>query len=376
MYGTNVWEADELNRLKSAEAPTFAGGGIMTYSYDSANQRIGLESAAGRFTYVHDSAGRMTSLVNPEGERTTFTYDNAGQRTSTRLANGTRESVTYNSVGSIQRVVNLRANNTTISSYLYSYNAGESRIAEIWEDGTRVTWTYDNAYRLTNERRPGTNGFHITHAYDPVGNRTKKTEDGVVTDYTHNAGNQMVTEVTGGNRTTYTFDGAGNQETVETASSRTTMTWDFENRRTKHEQGRSSMRTTTTGDGRRFREQRIFAAVQYTRKHVWDQENVLYETDGSNVIQIAYIAQPSLGNLISQRYSGNSRYYHFDAPGSTRQLTDAAGVLMATNTSVRRARPGSSLATLDQLYTFVARLGYYTGIALKRILDNGGINRQ
>ncbi|MFO0945278.1 MAG: RHS repeat-associated core domain-containing protein [Planctomycetota bacterium] len=247
-----------------------------------------------------------------------------------------------------------------------SYNAGESRIAEIWEDGIRVTWTYDNAYRLTNELRPGTNGFHITHTYDPVGNRTKKTEDGVDTDYTYNAGNQIVTEVTGGSRTTYTFDGAGNQETVESPSDRTTMTWDYENRRTKHETGVIVFEDQYDADGRRFRERfAIGATEQYVRKHVWDQENVLYETNGSNVLQVAYTLEPALyGNLISQRYAGNSRYYHFDALGSTRQLTDSLAAILSAYDykAYGEPAPGSAIATLDQPYTYVGRLGYYTGI--------------
>ena len=38
-----------------------------------------------------------------------------------------------------------------------------------------------------------------------------------------------------------------------------------------------------------------------TTKHVWDGQNILLETDGSNIIQVVYTLQPELyGNLISQ----------------------------------------------------------------------------
>jgi hypothetical protein len=34
-----------------------------------------------------------------------------------------------------------------------------------------VTWSYDNNYQLTRERRSGANAYDITYTYDPVGNR-------------------------------------------------------------------------------------------------------------------------------------------------------------------------------------------------------------
>ncbi|MFO0944787.1 MAG: hypothetical protein U1D30_02390 [Planctomycetota bacterium] len=99
--------------------------------------------------------------------------------------------------------------------------------------------------------------------------------------------------MTGGSRTTYTFDGAGNQETVESPSDRTTMTWDYENRRTKHETGVIVFEDQYDADGRRFPGticDRRHGTIR--AQHVWDQENVLYETNGSNVIQVSYTLEP------------------------------------------------------------------------------------
>ena len=73
------------------------------------------------------AAGRMTLLVNPDGERTSYAYDSAGRR-----------------------------------------------ITQVEADGTRVTNTYDAASQLTGEERSGTSAYTTTFTYDAVGNRLKQ----------------------------------------------------------------------------------------------------------------------------------------------------------------------------------------------------------
>src|SRR5437899_10374670 len=63
-----------------------------------------------------------------------------------------------------------------------------------------------------------------------------------------------------------------------------------------------------------------------TTKYIWDDQNYLAEADGNDVIQTVYTNEPQqYGNLVSSRISGATSYHHFDALGSTRQLTNAAG---------------------------------------------------
>ena len=79
---------------------------------------------------------------------------------------------------------------------------------------------------------------------------------------------------------------------------------------------------TYNGDG--LRVQKIDSTG--TTRHVWDGQNILLETDGSNIIQVVYTLQPQLyGNLISQRRSGTTSFYLFDGLGSTIQLADGTG---------------------------------------------------
>jgi len=65
--------------------------------------------------------------------------------------------------------------------------------------------------------------------------------------------------------------------------------------------------------------------------YIWDDDNLLAEADGSNVVQTVYTNEPEqYGNLVSSRISGTTSYHHFDALGSTRQLTNAAGTVTDT----------------------------------------------
>ena len=158
--------------------------------------------------------------------------------------------------------------------------------------------------------------------------------------------------------TTYTSDAAGNLLTsLNPSDQRTTNTWDFENRLTQVALPSAIVDTFTyNGDGQRV--QKIDSTG--TTKHVWDGQNILLETDGSNIIQVVYTLQPMLyGNLISQWRSGIGSFYLFDGLGSTTQLANSTGsvtdsylydsfgnILLASGSTANR-------------FAYAGRMGYY-----------------
>ena len=59
--------------------------------------------------------------------------------------------------------------------------------------------------------------------------------------------------------------------------------------------------------------------------YIWDAENDSYlmETDENDSTTVVYTNEPvEFGSLVSQHRGGTKSYYHFDAQGSTRALTD------------------------------------------------------
>jgi len=198
-------------------------------------------------------------------------------------------------------------------------------------------------------------GTPTTYAYDAVGNRTLQLTSSRVT-YSYDAANQLVRSQSGATLTTYAYDNAGNRRLLQTTS-RTTYVWDDENRMvtsqpaiaTNYTYGPDNLRVTASNTNTR---------------HVWDGQNAIEERDSSsNAIQVAYTLEPLLyGNLISQRRSGASSYYLFDALGNVVNLTDSG-----QNKPNSYTYPGAygnfslqiSGTALNNNLIFVGRQGYY-----------------
>jgi RHS repeat-associated protein len=213
------------------------------------------------------------------------------------------------------RIANLKSDLTTISSYGYSYNAANKRTQIVANDGSVTTYAYDAANQLT-------------YSLDSAG------------------------------RTTYTFDADGNQMGVlSPAGARTTTLWDYENKTTLI-QLPTGVRNTMSYDPDGLRTKLEDSAG--TKKFLWDEQNYLAETDAANDTQAVYTNEPQVyGNLVSQRRSSATSWYHYDALGSTRQLSNASQAI--TDTYLYDAW-GSLLAqtgTTLNPFRYVGQSGYY-----------------
>jgi RHS repeat-associated protein len=222
-----------------------------------------------------------------------------------------------------------------------------------------VTWSYDKTYQLRNEQRSGSNSYNITYTYDPVGNRLVLINGGVLTTSTYDAANELRTShAFSAGITTYTSDAAGNLlNSLSPSNQRTTNIWDFEDRLTQMSLPSAIVDTFTyNGDGQRV--QKIDSTG--TTNHVWDGQNILFETNASNIIQVVYTLQPMLyGKLISQWRSGTASFYLFDGLGSTTQLVGSTGSV--TDSYLYDSFGNILLASgsTTNWFRYVGRFGYY-----------------
>ena len=338
----------------------------LQYRYDVRGNRSALiDHDGGRFTYSYDSLNRITQVQNPQGDRTSFSYDNAGRRTLKKLANGTRASFAYDPAGNLAKLYNLKSDGTVISSFDYQYDKVGNRTAVREADGSRVTWSYDATYQLTGEHRTGSNAYRDTYTYDPTGNRLVKIHDGARTTSAYDAANQLRYTEDAAGRTTYTFDADGNQQRILAPNGdRTTYVWDYENRMTRVELP-SGIRNTMAYEPEGLRVK--LEASTGVKKFVWDEQNYLAETDGSNDTQVVYTNEPRrYGNLVSQRrLSGGvwtPHWYHFDAIGSTRELTTAAQVVSDTRLYYAWGNAVVSSGSTVSPLRWVGDVGYYVDI--------------
>ena len=358
--GTTTYSYDELNRPKAVTSP---GPKTVSYTYDAAgNRSVMIDPDGGRTTYTYDDRNLLSALTNPQGEDTVFTYDDVGRQTMMAHDNLCHVVYAYDDAGRVVAVRNQRKEPgpgapIPFQIFTYSYDDAGNRTAVAEMSGERVTWSYDESYQLTREQRSGANAYDITYSYDAVGNRLTKLEGGTRTTYSYDAANQLNTEVTPSQRTTYSYDANGNTQVINAAGSLTTYAWDIENHLTAAQLPAGS-RTTATydGDGKR----RSYNDSGGLKNIVWDAQNIVAETDSGGSIVARYTMNPqAYGELASQRRSGATAFYHYDALGSTRALTNSAQTTTDTADYKAFGLANASSGSTVNPFTWVGRLGYY-----------------
>jgi len=285
----------------------------------------------------------------------------------------------YDDASQVTLIRHSKSDDTQVAKYEYSYNDSGVRTSVLegnvlryaaegaaTQDDRRVTWSYDNAWRLTREARSGDNAYDITYSYDSVGSRATKLTGGVTTTYSYNAGDAVTGADAGGTLTTYSWDDAGNNTVVNANGTLTTYTWDGESRLATIQ---TASGTITLGyDAGGLRRSRQDAST--TRKYVWDAANLLLETDGDGTT-VAQYTFPSTrgpgvspgseyGPIVSQRRGNTSRFFHPSVLGTIETLTDADAATTDTYIldawGVQHASSGST----TNPFRYIGALGYYT----------------
>ena len=159
--------------------------------------------------YTYDKMGRLTAVESEDGT-TKYKYDANGNRISTEYPNGVTTTYKYNKVNALISQISKDNKGTVISSFEYEIGSNGERLS-CKELGRTVKYSYDKLNRLTSEEvTSGDKTSVTTYKYDSNSNRISKDADGVVTNYTYNELNQLITE---GDKK-YTYSDAGNLITV------------------------------------------------------------------------------------------------------------------------------------------------------------------
>jgi len=215
---------------------------------------------------------------------------------------------------------------------------------------------------LTGEARSGTSGYRTTFVYDPAGNRLQRVQEDAVTTSTYDAANRLLFEESAAGRTTFTYDPAGNRiGQVTPELDITTYAYDAEGRVQVVWLPDGEVVSYTWAPVNKTGDERIIRRDDGTdlQKLLWDNQNVLRELDGSNLVQAEYTYEPEpFGKLVSDRRKEESSFYRFDGVGSTTGLTDDAGVV----TDEYRYRAfGETLfhtGTTETPYQWIGQIGY------------------
>ena len=194
---------------------------------------------------------------------------------------------------------------------------------------TVYTYSYDQQKRLTGESqiRGGTTLVSATYTYDPVGNRTSRTDSSGKTTYDYNSRDQLLaTHTPGGGGTTYTYDADGNLQTSTTGGVVTTYGYDVDDNLTSVTVG-STVAASYTYDADGNRASATDHASGVVTSYLVDPfgpsglPQVVRESRTNG-----FIADYAYGNerISLDRGSGNTSFYLYDGNMNTRLLLDGS----------------------------------------------------
>lgn len=329
--GINLYAYDSLNRLVQH---VNGNGQVVRYGYDLKGQLSTLTYPNGlSVTRAFDAAGRMTSVSDWLGNTTTFAYDPNANLTTTKFpvpGADYRDTFTYDAADQLMGVTD------TADGFVYA-NFGYTRdnlgqLTSVSPTGTSQgpeTYGYTALNQLAS-----VNG--APYSYDAADNLTRLASGAT---QSYDAANQLTSLVDpAAGTTTFGYDQRGNRtSTTDAAGNQTFYSYDQANRLDFWDSGALTLypfgRRITTfadysydGDGLRSMKKQG-GAPEAVQLFAWNMAEGLPTllTDGT----ASYIYGPDGLPLEQIGADSAASFFHHDQLGSTRLLTDPAGIILA-----------------------------------------------
>lgn len=336
---------DASNRLTSE---SLNGVVQVSYSYDAPGKRGLLSSMSdlsGRtVSYSYTPRNELASVTEPWGT-TSYSYDATGNEVSITYANGLSTSNSYDPANRLTSIEHRRSDNTVVASYSYSYNADGLRTQVVEADGSVVSYSYDGAHRLVGEVRTGTSPYSISCVLDGEGNRLSQTVNGVVTTFSYNADDQLLS-TSGGLVNSYSYNGNGEQVSRVLNGVSYTLSWDYDGQLVGITGIGSAVTFGYDALGRRV--SRSVNGV--TTQMVHDGGKIALELQGNTVTAVY-----QYGNSLVSR---NDDVVLGDGLGTVRQTVDSSQAVTSTFTTEAFGVAVSQWGSSSNPYRFAGLWGY------------------
>lgn len=327
--------------------------GLSTYSYDSRDRLISLTQPDGRsIDYAYDPVGNRIKLSAPSGDvhtsydalhridsvsdaLTGTTYDPVGNPTERRYSNGGIERTSYDSLNRPILIEHLDAQGQLTQRQAYTLGLAGHRTSITDLDGRRVEYGYDSLYRLTRERVTDASrgNTETLWTYDRVGNRLTQTEctprcgQGgveVLTSYSYDANDRLLSENRNGQVTSYSYDANGNTTQKVAPGGTTTTIYNSQDRLIQASTPTDSLSFSYDHNGIRQSKTVNGIRTEYLVDPNQAYAQVIAEYDDLGGLLVDYVFGE---DLIRQDRGGTQSFYLYDALGSARGLADNAADL-------------------------------------------------
>lgn len=182
-------------------------------------------------------------------------------------------------------------------------------------DGT-ITYEYDDLYRLVQVAYP--DGEIENYAYDTMGNRKSLSDENGTINYAYDDADRLLS--TG--PASFTWDNNGNMTSRTQGGATVNYSYDAAN----HLQSAGNVSFTYDGAGRRLSKTAGGDTIRYINDVALPLHQVLVErTPGGDILYLY-----GLDRIARFAPDGKAAYYHGDALGSVRALSDESGELIAS----------------------------------------------
>jgi RHS repeat-associated protein len=319
---------DNFDRLKTSTTR----GITVTYDYDDNGNRTGVSTPSGSTTYTYYPRNWVKTAVAGTAT-TTFDYYLDGKQKKINYPNGASIAYTYFPTDRVETVTNTGADNAVLSGFTYDYDHNGNRKTQLeTRPGFSETTTYD--YDDLDRMKDFTvvNGADTTttdYTFEGYNRKTETVRKNGSTvsarsydyDETDWLTSVQVSEA-GVNKTIrYTYDKNGNTVRKTDSAETDPVVYDYD---ASDHLVRAMKGTTLLGlydynsEGLRIRHRNGDRGDVDTW---YDGKAVIEERKGGSL----YAHYRYAGRPLSLLTGGELQYYHFDALGSTVNLTNATG---------------------------------------------------
>ena len=323
----NTW--DDFDRLKNGTERDVT----VSYDYDNNGNRTLVATPSGAATYTFDPRNRVKTAVSG-GRTTSFDYYPDGKKKNVSYPNGASEKIKYFDTNRIREVVN-QSGVSVISSYAYTYDRNGNRLsqAEV-QNGVAIntSYSYDSLDRMmsytVSEGSDTTTTDYTFDGYNRASETVRENGSSVsVKNYNYDETDWLknieVDEDGAVKTISYVYDRNGNtvrKQDSDDPGNDIVFDYDSTNRLVRTMQGTNILgQYDYNAQGLRIRH---LNSDRGDVNYYYDGRAVIEEqkTDGSLLAHYNYADR-----LMSLATDSSIQYYHFDALGSTVNLTNQTG---------------------------------------------------
>jgi len=347
---------DSWNRVLNETTTGLDSTYVVKYGYDNRSNVISTEILrAGASVYklanVYDEFDRLTKVRDTTGGTVfglaTLSYNDRDQLTSIAYGNGVTTTYTLNALrGWIDRIQTKKDAQTTLLDLTYSRDA----TGKVNGMNAGRTYVFDNLGRLRYANDTGVYGrFEFT--YDKYGNRQTQLWGSYTTSYLYESYGRLQSNTTNGKTTTYEYYASTGKLWKKTESGTIwKFSYDVNDLLTKVEKGSSTVEQYWyDGLGRRVKAIDGSGGSAVTEYTIYSGDLPIYTYNAKS--KVSTLHAYANGMHIAKKTSGTTRYYyHLDAVGSTRLVTDKSKAVVFSTDYLPFGKAWSPAGTEDFMF--------------------------